>query len=298
MKKVILLVAMLSLVSVFACFAATPESDFKYDLISSADLKALASTFKELDVNEDYIEIKDYTKWDEVVDIPEEIEGCKVIKVKMSLSDRTRKVVVPASVVFFSVQGDRPEIEFKRDNNSPFIWYGTGGTEDPDMKKFKTLPTDKKIIFCCQKITLPSEMASFTWPKNWTCMYYHPDETYGYERGLYDFDSAIAKTRKAWGYVAIPELNVYKLGEIAFEEGVEEIPIRVGKIQKVILPKSLKIVRPVLGQKIINYYDTDSKQTIVIPEGSNIKFESGSIGTECLSISTKKALKAAGYNVD
>lgn len=297
MKKIILAVgAMLAMA--FACFAANPESDFDYDLVSKAELKLLAQQFKEINPNEDYIGITWYKGDDyaELIEIPEEIEGCKVIKANFSAPKKTKKVVVPASAVFINIEINYPfntTIEFLRAKDSPFAWGGR-----VVMKGMSELPTDRKIIFVntnnIATIYLP-ELESFTWPKNWTCMYYgEPGDEF--LEGWAKYDNQTLRTRRIQS-LAFPILSYYK-GELNFEEGVEVFPVKMEQtICKIVLPKSMKTVYNINGSESLIWFSTAEKGNIVIPEGAKINFMPGCI-LGPLSISTKKALQAQGYNTD
>ena len=305
MKKLILtVVAMLAMA--FTCFAANPESDFNYDLVPKAEVKLLAEQFKELNPNEDYVWVTYYKGNDnaELIEIPEEIEGCKVIKVSGDIPKKIKKVIIPASVVLITEFSTNypfdTTIEFLREKNSPFAWSGS-----IHMKKWTELPTDRKIIFVndinITKISLP-KMESFTWPKNWTAMYYKSKYDMGYETGWLKQGDKTLRNMKIEAY-AFPELDIddgnSNNTELIFEEGIEEIPVRINKTcVKVVLPKSLKIVRNINNSygDLISF-SPDLKGTIVIPEGAKINFMPGCIYGQ-LSISTKKALQAQGYNTD
>ena len=106
MKKIILAAA-ISVAMAFTCFAANPESDFDYDLVNKNEVKLLSEQFKELNPTEDYVEITYFNGAegkDAIIEIPEEIEGCKVIKVRLNL--QAKKLIVPPSVVYFSFEGN------------------------------------------------------------------------------------------------------------------------------------------------------------------------------------------------
>lgn len=301
MKKIILAAGVM-LAMAFSCFAANPESDFEYDLVPKAEVKLLAQQFKELNPNEDYIDITWYNGDDyaKLIEIPEEIEGCKVIKIShMGIPTKTEKIIVPASVVYIKeFTRSVPTIEFLRAKDSPFAWAG-----DVRMESMTELPTDRKIIFVntnnIAKIYLPA-MESFTWPKNWTCMYYGKSGDDYLEGWAKQGDKVLRNMKRE--FYAFPELNIdsgYNKSEVIFEEGIEEIPVRLLETCiKIVLPKSMKNVRNINDSYgFLIEFVSDVKGNIVIPEGAKINFMPGCISGP-LSISAKKALQAQGYNVD
>lgn len=303
MKKIILAVGAMLTMAV-TCFAANPESDFSYDLVTKAELKILAGQFKELDPNEDYVEVLSY-KGDqnaELIEIPEEIEGCKVIKISGWIPAQTKKVVVPASVVLvrkFRIN-DNTTIDFLRAKDLPFAWGG--GIR---MENWTELPTDRKIIFVNEaeesydssRIWLP-ELETFTWPKNWSCMMYGKPK-YIDDKGFFEQGDEKLVDDGDHDNRAFPYLH-YK-GELRFEEGIEVFPVRMYETScKIVLPKSMKTVWKLSwnadSDALIKFSD-EEKGNIVIPEGAKINFKPGCISGQ-LSISTKKALHAQGYDTD
>lgn len=303
MKKIILAVGAMLTMAV-TCFAANPESDFSYDLVTKAELKILAGQFKELDPNEDYVEVLSY-KGDqnaELIEIPEEIEGCKVIKISGTIPAQTKKVVVPASVVlvrnFETGYYANTTIDFLRAKDLPFAWGGL-----IRMKNWTELPTDRKIIFVngdergvC-RIHLP-ELETFTWPKNWSCMMYGKPYYMGVnDKGFYEQGDEKLLVNDGHDDRAFPYLY-YDKGELRFEEGIEVFPVGMnGTSCKIVLPKSMKTVWKLEYDSALIKFSGGEKGNIVIPEGAKINFKPGCISGQ-LSISTKKALHAQGYDTD
>lgn len=304
MKKNIL-AAFLAVTTVFTLFAANPESDFYYDLADKDEVKFLAEKFPELNPSEDYIVITGYkgNVRGEKIEIPEEIEGCKVIKLSMNLREiYVKNIVIPASVVYFkSTYGDSSQLEFLRDKNSPFIWEGYAFFGKPYYGTQEFHPVDRKIIFLYNSgnyssniyISVPEK--NFTWPKNWSFaglyknVFLGGDNQFHWVKLGYKFPDS---SRVGYPQISFKESEEI---ELSFEEGYEELPIRVSdfRIKKLILPKSLKIIK---GFSFIKIGDDGSKGTIVFPEGAKISIEPKSIDCKNLSISTKKALSAMGYN--
>lgn len=303
MKKIILAAA-ISVAMAFTCFAANPESDFDYDLVNKNEVKLLSEQFKELNPTEDYVEITYFNGAkgkDAIIEIPEEIEGCKVIKVKLNL--QAKKLIVPPSVVYFSFEGTyydtKTQIEFRRDKNQYFAW------DKADMRYVDEPPTDRKIMFVYStnqtndSIYVPRQ---FTWPKNWIVKYYG---------GFGDFFEpwkdgwGEPNTIRGNGSTEMPNLEGRGSGEgfeFSLEEGITEIPFNIKVVNKLVLPSSIKTVHALRLDKIhtspsIYFSGSEKKATIVIPEGAKINFEKGCIaGEDYLSISAKKALQAQGYN--
>lgn len=303
MKKIILAVGAMLAMS-FACFAANPESDFGYELVDQKEVKVLAEKFKELNPKEDYIAITYYkgNERGEKIEVPEEIEGCKVIKVKFDGNTKiyVDKIIIPASVVYFASNTSvkYPQIEFLRDKDQPFIWRGY-----VDLTEQKTIPVDRKIIFLYPGQNLKSDICisvpekKFTWPKNWTWAglymnnYLGGDNQYHWINPGFKFPD---QGTLHYGSIDFKEEEI----EMSFEEGYEELPIMPynSNIKKLILPNSLK---KITKNRTIRIGDSsDYKGTIVFPEGAKITIEPGAIVCDNLSISTLKALKAMGYNTD
>lgn len=301
MKKIILAVGAMLAMS-FACFAANPESDFGYELVDQKEVKVLAEKFKELNPKEDYIAITYYkgNERGEKIEVPEEIEGCKVIKVNFygNTDIYVDKIIIPASVVYFASNTSvkYPQIEFLRDKDQPFIWRGY-----VDLTEQKTIPVDRKIIFLYPGENLKSDIyisvpeKKFTWPKNWTWAGLYMNNYLGGDNQFHWINPGFKFPDQGtlhYGSIDFKEEEI----EMSFEEGYEELPIMPynSKIKKLILPNSLK--------KITRYIrigdSSDYKGTIVFPEGAKITIEPGAIDCENLSISTLKALKAMGYNTD
>lgn len=301
MKKIILAVGAMLAMS-FACFAANPESDFGYELVDQKEVKALAEKFKELNPKEDYIAITYYkgNERGEKIEVPEEIEGCKVIKVNFygNTDIYVDKIIIPASVVYFASNTSvkYPQIEFLRDKDQPFIWRGY-----VDLTEQKTIPVDRKIIFLYPGQNLKSDIRisvpekKFTWPKNWTWAGLYMNNYLGGDNQFHWINPGFKFPDQGtlhYGSIRFKEEEI----EMSFEEGYEELPIMLDNsdIKKLILPNSLK--------KITRYIrigdSSDYKGTIVFPEGAKITIEPGAIDCENLSISTLKALKAMGYNTD
>lgn len=301
MKKIILAVGAMLAMS-FACFAANPESDFGYELVDQKEVKVLAEKFKELNPKEDYIAITYYkgNERGEKIEVPEEIEGCKVIKVNFygNTDIYVDKIIIPASVVYFASNTSvkYPQIEFLRDKDQPFIWRGY-----VDLTEQKTIPVDRKIIFLYPGQNLKSDIRisvpekKFTWPKNWTWAGLYMNNYLGGDNQFHWINPGFKFPDQGtlhYGSIRFKEEEI----EMSFEEGYEELPIMLDNsdIKKLILPNSLK--------KITRYIrigdSSDYKGTIVFPEGAKITIEPGAIDCENLSISTLKALKAMGYNTD
>ena len=303
MKKIILAVGAMLAMS-FACFAANPESDFGYELVDQKEVKVLAEKFKELNPKEDYIAITYYkgNERGEKIEVPEEIEGCKVIKVNFygNTDIYVDQIIIPASVVYFATSSSvkYPQIEFLRNKDQPFIWRGR-----VDLTEQKTIPVDRKIIFLYPGQNLNSNIyisvpeKKFTWPKNWTWAGLYMNNYLGGDNQFHWINPGFKFPDQGtlhYGTISFKESEI----EMSFEEGYEELPIYLSDsdIKKLILPNSLKKItknRPIrIGDS------SDYKGTIVFPEGAKITIEPGAIDCENLSISTLKALKAMGYNTD
>lgn len=304
MKKIVLAVGAMLTMAV-TCFAANPESDFSYDLVTKAELKILAGQFKELDPNEDYVEVLSYKGNEnaELIEIPEEIEGCKVIKISGRIPAQTKKVVVPASVVLLrNFENDyNTTIDFLRAKDLPFAWGGL-----IRMTNWTELPTDRKIIFVndgekyyeISRIKLP-ELETFTWPKNWSCMMYGKPYYIDADKGFFEQGDEKLVNNGEHDVRAFPYLD-YDKGELRFEEGIEVFPVRMdGTSCKIVLPKSMKTVWKLWysPDDFLIKFSNGEKGNIVIPEGAKINFKPGCISGQ-LSISTKKALHAQGYDTD
>lgn len=287
MKKIILAFGMV-LATAFACFAASPAKDFDYHLMSQSELTDLSLFVNGLNTKGDFIEITGYNGRDSTVEIPAEIEGCKVIKVTIDGWSSGDKYVVPASVIWVYMPDDHgiPDVEFLRPKDAAFFW------------ETSVLPTDeklreRKIIFTRSgtsnvSLSLP-DVETFTWSKNWsTCitgdMNFNIKPEYNSHRKFY---------LKPYSYDTPVE-------ELIIEEGVQELPFMVHDCcEKLVLPKTLKIIRGghdmnfFIGTISSDYHLTD----IVIPAGAKIKIEPESIrGASGMSITTQKALKAQGYS--
>ena len=305
MKRFILAVGAMLAMS-FACFAANPESDFGYELVDQKEVKFLSEKFKELNPQGDYIAITYYkgNVRGEKIEVPEEIEGCKVIEVQFdgNTDIYVDKIIIPASVVYFASNTSvkYPQIEFLRDKDQPFIWRGY-----VDLTEQKTIPVDRKIIFLYPGESLYSEIyisvpeKKFTWPKNWTWAglykndYLGGDNQYHWINPGFKFPDQSTHILK-YGSIGFKEEEI----EMSFEEGYEELPISLSNsmIKKLILPNSLK---KITKNRIIRIgSSSDYKGTIVFPEGAKITIEPGAIVCDNLSISNLKALKAMGYNTD
>ena len=307
MKKIILAFGMV-LATAFACFAASPAKDFGYELMSESELTDLSQYVSGLNTKGDFIEIYEYNGRDSTVEIPAEIEGCKVIKVRGVSAD---KIVVPASVVWFVGEGDREregtEFEFKRPKTAAFFW------EISSLEYVKNLELDRKIIFAGERLELPS-VESFTWSKNWSTM------VKGYFGSKPKYNSLEFR------------LAGFTL-KLVIEDGITELPFTVYNCcQTLVLPKTLKTIRAITDRgstqsSIISewdsYYESNLRHyensavynadgtkeytkpkpianelvNIVIPAGAKIKIEPGAIrGVDHMSITTQKALKAQGYS--
>ena len=304
MKKIILAVgAMLAMT--FACFAANPASDFGYELVDQKEVKVLAEKFKELNPKEDYIAITYYkgNVRGKKIEVPEEIEGCKVIKVGFGVNTNiyVDKIIIPASVVYFDNVYNNvvdPQIEFLRDKDQPFIWEGS-----VRLDKQNTIPVDRKIIFLYpgqnlkSTITISVPEKKFTWPKNWTWAGLYENNYWGGDNQFHWVNPGFKFPDNSfihYGTISFKESEI----EMSFEEGYEEIPILLSSsaIKKLILPNSLKKITK--NGKIRIGDSSNYKGTIVFPEGAKITIEPGAIDCDYLSISTLKALKAMGYNTD
>lgn len=274
MKKIIVAFGMV-LATAFACFAASPASDFEYHRMSESELTDLSRYVNGLDAKGGFIEIDKYKGGDSTVEIPAEIEECKVIKV--TVDDSSKKYVVPASVIWFHTtcqNHEMPVIEFLRPKDAAFFW------------QTKVLPTekklrDRKIIFvpsteAKRALYLP-DVETFTWSKNWsTCT--HPDV----DKPVYNNSDWI-----------VLFCNWPPIDELIIEEGIQELPFCVyACCEKLVLPKSLKTIRNP-STIIVDYTIED----IVIPAGSKIKIKPYAIsGAEDLSRSTRNTLDALGYD--
>ena len=275
MKKIILAFGMV-LATAFACFAANPASDFDYHLMSESDLKDLSQYVKGLNTKGDYISLW-YNGNDSTVEIPEEIEGCKVICVTLT---GDRKYVVPASVIWVYTDGDYynpiPDIEFLRPKDKAFFWETSMLPRGEELEKLR----DRKIVFIAPSyngvvpaVRMTGE--SVTWSKNWSTF-----------------------TTKWMKYNSNDFRVEGGVGELIIEEGFQELPFRVCDCcEKLVLPKSLKIIRK-------GTIEVDGTlKDIVIPAGAKIKIEPDAIeeggmggGVDNMSITTQRALKAQGYS--
>lgn len=301
MKRFILTVSAM-LAMAFSCFAANPESDFEYSLADQKLVKFLSEKFPELNPKEDYISITSYKgeRRGEKIEIPEEIEGCKVIEVHLSFKYiSVQKLVVPASVVYFETTDDiYSQFEFLRDKDKPFIWQGW-----VDLKDQKNIPTDRKIIFLypgnnySSSIYLSVPELKFTWPKNWTWQgmyfdgYLGGDEQYHWINAGYKFPD---NRKLGYGIISFSQKEI----ELSFENSFEELPISLAyqsKVKTLILPQSLK---KLTKDRPISIGSDNYKGTIVFPEGANITIEPGAITCRDLSLSTIKTLRTMGYPTD
>lgn len=275
MKKIILAFGMV-LATAFACFAANPASDFDYGLMSESDLKDLSRYVNGLNTKGDYISLS-YNGNDSTVEIPEEIEGCKVIRVTLT---GDRKYVVPASVIWVYTNGDYynpiPDIEFLRPKDQAFFWETSMLPRGEELEKLR----DRKIVFIAPSYdgVVPAVRMtgkSVTWSKNWSTF-----TTKWMKYNSNDF--------RVEGF----------LDELIIEEGFQELPFCFcASCEKLVLPKSLKIIRKGTIQADIYLKD------IVIPAGAKIKIEPDAIegdgmggGVDNMSITTQRALKAQGYS--
>ena len=270
MKKIIVAFGMV-LATAFACFAASPASDFEYHRMSESELTDLSRYVNGLDAKGGFIEIDKYKGGDSTVEIPAEIEECKVIKV--TIDDSSKKYVVPASVIWFHTtcqNHEMPVIEFLRPKDAAFFWQTY---ILPTEKKLR----DRKIIFvpsteATRALYLP-DVETFTWSKNWsTCAYYNDGIKYNKSSNTY--------------------LCGYDVEELIIEEGIQELPFTIyDSCEKLVLPKSLKIIYP-------NTIIVDGNlKDIVIPAGSKIKIRANAIvDAYMLSRTTRKTLDALGYD--
>ncbi|MBQ2553186.1 MAG: hypothetical protein II563_10115 [Treponema sp.] len=267
MKKIIVAFGMV-LATAFACFAASPASDFEYHRMSESELTDLSRYVNGLDAKGSFIAVDEYKGGDSTVEIPAEIEGCMVIKV--TIRGSSKKYVVPASVIWVCTIGrysdePLPDIEFLRPKDAAFFW------------KTIRLPTeklrDRKIVFPgTQWLYLP-HVETFTWSKNWsTCAYYNDGIKYNKSSNTYLFG--------------------YDVEELIIEEGIQELPFTINDAcEKLVLPKSLKIIYP--NTIIVD----DNLKDIVIPAGSKIKIRANAIvDAYLLSRTTRKTLDALGYD--
>lgn len=267
MKKIIVAFGMV-LATAFACFAASPASDFEYHRMSESELTDLSRYVNGLDTKGSFIAVDEYKGGDSTVEIPAEIEGCMVIKV--TIHGSSKKYVVPASVIWvWTIDAGSyhplPDIEFLRPKDAAFFWETI------------LLPTeklrDRKIVFIDNGgFYLPS-VETFTWSKNWsTCVCY---------------DDVIKYNKSSNAY-----LFGYDVEELIIEEGFQELPFTIhDACEKLVLPKSLKIIYP--NTIIVDHNLKD----IVIPAGSKIKIRANAIvDAYLLSRTTRKTLDALGYD--
>ena len=275
MKKIIVAFGMV-LATAFACFAASPASDFEYHRMSESELTDLSRYVNGLDAKGGFIEIDKYKGGDSTVEIPAEIEECKVIKV--TIDDSSKKYVVPASVIWVSTRDavsshPIPDIEFLRPKDAAFFWQTH---VLPTEKKLR----DRKIVFIDDgSFELPS-VETFTWSKNWsTCAYTVFDNKPVYNSAKYLYLNGSAE----YGYI---------VEELIIEEGFQELPFTIhDACEKLVLPKSLKIIYP--NTIIVD----DNLKDIVIPAGSKIKIRANAIvDAYLLSRSTRNTLDALGYD--
>ena len=256
MKKIIVAFGMV-LATAFACFAASPASDFEYHRMSESELTDLSRCVNGLDTKGSFIAVDEYKGGDSTVEIPAEIEGCMVIKV--TIHGSSKKYVVPASVIWvWTIDADSyhplPDIEFLRPKDAAFFWMTM---LLPTEKKLR----DRKIVFVDNGgFYLPS-VETFTWSKNWSI-----------------------KNSNAY-------LFGYDVEELIIEEGIQELPFTIhDACEKLVLPKSLKIIYP--NTIIVD----DNLKDIVIPAGSKIKIRANAIvDAYMLSRTTRKTLDALGY---
>ena len=268
MKKIIVAFGMV-LATAFACFAASPASDFEYHRMSESELTDLSRYVNGLDAKGSFIAVDEYKGGDSTVEIPAEIEGCMVIKV--TIRGSSKKYVVPASVIWvWTIAADSyhplPDIEFLRPKDAAFFWETM---LLPTEKKLR----DRKIVFPgTQWLYLP-HVETFTWSKNWsTCAYYNDGIKYNKSSNTYLFG--------------------YDVEELIIEEGIQELPFTINDAcEKLVLPKSLKIIYP--NTIIVD----DNLKDIVIPAGSKIKIRANAIvDAYLLSRTTRKTLDALGYD--
>lgn len=301
MKRFILTVSAM-LAMAFSCFAANPASDFEYELAEQKLVKFLSEKFPELNPKEDYISITSYKgeRRGEKIEIPEEIEGCKVIEVHLRFDYiSVQKFVVPASVVYFETTDPiHSQFEFLRDKDKPFIWRGW-----VDLRDQKDIPTDRKIIFLypgnnySSSISLSVPELKFTWPKNWTWQGMYFDDYLGGDKQYHwiNIDDKLPNGYKlAYATISFKEREI----ELSFENGFEELPISLAYLSSVktlILPQSLK---KLTSDRPISIGHDNYKGTIVFPEGANITIEPGAISCRDLSLSTIKTLRTMGYPTD
>lgn len=274
MKKIIVAFGMV-LATAFACFAASPASDFEYHRMSESELTDLSRYVNGLDAKGGFIEIDKYKGGDSTVEIPAEIEECKVIKV--TIDDSSKKYVVPASVIWFNtIRDEIPDVEFLRPKDAAFFWETTVLPTDEKLR-------ERKIVFAPETpvLYLPS-VETFTWSKNWsTCTYTVFDNN---NKPVYNS----AKYLLLNGSVEYG----YTVEELIIEEGIQELPFTIyDSCEKLVLPKSLKIIYP-------NTIIVDGNlKDIVIPAGSKIKIRANAIvDAYLLSRTTRKTLDALGYD--
>lgn len=296
MKK-IFLTAALAVVAMFGAFAATPEKYFSYDICPSFILTKLG-------IKGDYVYIKnvDVDKMDDdnitTLEYPKEIEGLPVVAIKLAASEAwadhpITKISVPDSVQWIDIYGFVGEkvtlIEYA--GTKPLYFGMNGGASAPKHEADKALfigalaQKGRKIY--CTGVEVRGIGKSFVFTKD-----------YIYDKAS---DTEIGESNH-------PFFDGDDIEELSFEEGITEIGncgnnkdwgTVNGKLTKVVLPSTAKIIKPFAFTKCKNLKE------VIFPEGTKYTYEMINIdwtktneafkGCSSLGLKAKSAIKASSY---
>ena len=144
MKKIILLLSF-ALTTLFAVFAANPESDFEYEFLSNYEKGWLSQVEPSVDKSKDYLKITKYIGKSKTIDIPGDIEGYPVAATVFYGSGFS-KVIVPASIIYLG----NPYLETLEHPNCVIELSGSRKNvlivEGGCFQYFKKLPMETKIL--------------------------------------------------------------------------------------------------------------------------------------------------------
>lgn len=256
MKKIILLLSF-ALTTLFAVFAANPESDFEYEFLSNYEKGWLSQVEPSVDKSKDYLKITKYIGKSKTIDIPGDIEGYPVAATVFYGSGFS-KVIVPASIIYLG----NPYLETLEHPNCVIELSGSRKNvlivEGGCFQYFKKLPIETKILAFGDIYF--GKVSSITWSKNWKTNPHPYDMGMGINRSpsFWQF----YKRKKITGLASLaaseltntsgftrPQISEHTgdcIKEFIFEEGCEEITGgflgNCRHLERLVIPKSMKFI--------------------------------------------------------
>ena len=309
MKNIILSLSF-ALTTLFAVFAANPESDFDYVFLDNHEKGWLAQVEPSVDKSKDYLKITKYVGKSKIIDIPKEIEGYPVIATVFFGTGFT-KVIVPESIIYlgnpYYVMVEHPNavIELSGSRRTVLIMEGEC------FQYFKKLPTETKILTFGDIYF--GNVSSITWSKNWKTNPHPYDKGMGIDKNpsFWQF----YKRKKITGLLSLatseltntsgftrPQITGDSIKEFIFEEGCEEITGgflgRCSHLEKLVIPKSMKFIFG--GKANWNTLCSDylyGKLDIEIAPGCQVEFDNRGFyfPENKLTIKSRKRLQEIGY---